>query len=261
MAVDGGPENREGIIMQIKLNGTKAASRLVLTASAMIAAVVCATMPARALDSQRPSERSVVVVGDGSVAVAPDHARIRSGVTTRGKTAREATDANSKAMAAVMAALVNAGVAQSDIRTARFTVQPVYVTQQNEQKLSGFAVSNQLSVTIRQIDKVGETLDRLIAAGATDAGGVEFLHSDIAKALDQAREAAMADAKRKAVLYARAADLNLGDVNWITEDAGAPPPYPMLRAMAASGAAPSVSIAAGEDTLHVHVTVGFDLAH
>jgi uncharacterized protein YggE len=246
--------------MQIKVNRARATSRLMLAASAMIATVMLATMPARADDAQRPSERRVVVVGDGSVTVVPDHARIRSGVTTRGKTAKEAADANSKAMAAVMAALVNAGVAQKDIQTARFTVQPVYVTQQNEQKLSGFAVSNQLSVTIRQIDKVGETLDRLIAAGATDAGSVEFLHSDTAKALDEAREAAMADAKRKAELYAHAAGVSLGEVNWITEDAGAPPPYPMLRAMAAP-AASAVPIAAGEDTLHVHVTVGFDLAH
>ena len=171
----------------------------------MIAAAICVAAPARADDAQRPPERRVVVVGDGSVTLAPDHARIRSGVTTRAKTAKEATDANSRAMVAVMAALVNAGVAQKDVQTARFTVQPVYVTQQNEQKLSGFSVSNQLSVTICQIDKVGETLDRLIAAGATDAGGVEFLHSDTAKALDEAREAAMADAKRKAELYAHAA--------------------------------------------------------
>ena len=245
--------------MRAKVNRARAVLQLILAASAMIAAAICVTAPARADDAQRPPERRVVVVGDGSVTLVPDHARIRSGVTTRGKTAKEATDANSKAMAAVMAALVNAGVAQQDIQTARFTVQPVYVTQQNQQKLSGFAVSNQLSVTIRQIDKVGETLDRLIAAGATDAGSVEFLHSDTAKALDEAREAAMADAKRKAELYAHAAGMSLGDVNWITEDAGAPPPYPMMRAMAAM--APSVPIAPGEDTLHVHITVGFDLAH
>jgi uncharacterized protein YggE len=247
--------------MQAKSNGTRAASRLIFSAAAMIAAATLTAMPVRADDAQRPPERRVVVVGDGSVSLAPDYARIRSGVTTRGKTAKEATEANSKTTAAVMAALVNAGVAQKDIQTARFTVQPVYVTQQNEQKLSGFAVSNQLSVTIRQIDKVGDTLDRLIAAGATDAGSVEFLHSDTAKALDEAREAAIADAKRKAELYAHAAGMSLGDVNWITEDVAAPPPYPMFRAMAAPGAAPSVPIAAGEDTLHVHVTVGFDLAH
>jgi uncharacterized protein YggE len=246
--------------MQLKVNRITAASPLILAASAMIAAAILTTSPTRAQETQRPPERQVVVVGDGSVTLAPDQARIRSGVTTRGKTAKEAADANSKAMAAVMAALVNAGVAEKDIQTARFTVQPVYVTQQNEQKLSGFAVSNQLSVTIRQIDKVGETLDRLIAAGATDAGSVEFLHSDTVKALDKAREAAMADARRKAELYAHAAGMNLGEVNWITEDAGAQPPYPMLRAMAAP-AASAVPIAAGEDTLHVHVTVGFDLAH
>ncbi len=62
-------------------------------------------------------------------------------------------------------------------------------------------------------------LDKLIAAGATDAGSVEFLHSDTTKTLDRAREAAMADARRKAEVYAHAGGLSLGGVAWITEDA------------------------------------------
>ncbi len=246
--------------MPLESNSVGAGSRLILAASVIIAAMISLALPARAEDSQRPPERRVIVIGEGSVTLAPDYARIRSGVTTRAKTAKEAADADAKAMTAVMAALANTGIASKDVQTARFTVQPVYVTQGNEQKLSGFAVSNQLSVTVRAIDKVSDVLDRLIAAGANDAGGVEFLHSDTAKALDTAREAAMADAKRKAELYAHAARMTLGDVNWITEDSSYTPPYPMMRAMAA-GAAPSMPIAAGEDTLHVRITVGFDLAH
>ena len=128
-------------------------------------------------------------------------------------------------------------------------------------KLTGFSVSNQVSVTIRQIAKVGEVLDRLLTAGATDVGNIEFLHSDISKALDQARQAAVADARRKAELYAHAAGLTLGPVAWITEDSGSIPPVAMKALRTTGGMAAPVPIAAGEDTLQVRITVGFDIAH
>ena len=173
---------------------------------------------------QQPSrpETRVIVNGEGSVSVQPDYAQIRAGVTTKAKTVKEATEANTKLMGAVTAALRDSGIEQKDIQTSHFSVQPVYASPQpnTEPKLSGFSVSNQLSVTIRQIATVGTILDRVITAGATDVGGVEFLHSDLSRALDQAREAAVADARRKAELYARAAGLELGRVVWVTEDPG-----------------------------------------
>ena len=205
----------------------------------------------------------MIVIGEGSVSLAPDYARIRSGVTTRAKTAKEAADANGKAMAAVMAMLLSAGIEQKDIQTARFSVQPIYESRQpnTEQKLTGFSVSNQVDVTIRQIGKVGEILDRLVTTGATDAGNVEFLHSDLSKALDRAREAAVADARRKAELYAHAAGLSLGSVNWITEDSGYAPPMAKTAVRAFDGGSAPPPIAAGEDTLYVRITVGFDMSH
>ena len=151
-------------------------ARGLLPAAVTVAAAVIIAIPAQAQLSQSSPERRVVVIGEGSVNVVPDYARIRSGVTTRAKTAKEAADANSKAMAAIIAALLSAGIEQKDIQTSRFSVQPVYVMPQpgTEQKLSGFSVSNQVSVTIHAIDKVGEILDRLITAGATDAGSVRI---------------------------------------------------------------------------------------
>ena len=85
-------------------------------------------------------------------------------------------------------------------------------------KTDGYKVSNQIRIEIHQIGKVGEILDSLVSAGATDVGNVEFLVSDPSKALDAAREAAIADALRRAEVYAKASDLRLGRVVWITED-------------------------------------------
>jgi uncharacterized protein len=207
---------------------------------------------------QQAPEARIVVMGEGSISVTPDYAQIRSGVTTRAKTVKEGVDANSKLMVAIIAALKDAGIAEKDIQTARFSIQPVYTPQEprTEPKLSGYSVSNQVNVTIREIGKVGDVLDRVVAAGATDAGNVSFLVSDASKALDQAREAAIADARRKAEVYAKASGVQLGRVEWITEDSGSGPSVPT---MARAEAAP-VPIASGENTLRVRVTVGFDIA-
>ncbi len=209
----------------------------------------------------RASASRVVVVGEGSVSVAPDVARIRSGVSTRGKTVREATETNSKTMAAILTALADSGIPQKDIRTAQLSIQPVYASQdpRGEQKLVGYSVSNHVDAKIRHVEKLGEILDRLIAAGATDVWNVEFQVADPGKALDQAREAAIADARRKAELYARAAGVTLGRVVSIEEESGRSAPLPM-RALAAPGASAQVPIAPGESTLRAAVTVGFDIA-
>lgn len=235
-------------------------SRHFLSSAAILAAAVfVATAQAQAQQPQSPPEGQVIVVGDGSTNVRPDYAQIRSGVTTRAKTVKEAIGANSTLMAAVTAALLGSGIAQKDIQTSQFSVQPFYAPPDPhaEPKLSGYSVSNQVTVTIRQIGNVGDILDRLVTAGVTDVGNIAFLLSDPSKALDQAREAAIADARRKAELYARALGLTLGRVAWITEGSG----YMPMRAMVASGAAaPPVPIAAGEDTLQVRITVAFDIA-
>jgi uncharacterized protein YggE len=240
------------------------AARLFLATLASAATFACLvpSVEAQTLPAQSAPFVGIVVVGEGRVTVAPDYAQIASGVTTRGKTVKEASDANSKTMAAVIKALLDSGVAQNDVQTSRFSVQPVYVPQEprTEPKLAGYSVSNQVRAKIRQIDKLGEILDRLITAGATDVGNVAFLVSDPSKALDQTREAAIADARRKAEVYARAAGIRLGQVEWITEASGFGP-VPLRGQGASAARAAAVPIATGEDTLEATVTVGFTIAH
>jgi uncharacterized protein YggE len=233
------------------------AARIVLFAACLAAAVP----PAQSQQPPTLPGARIIVTGEGSVHAAPDSAQITSGVTSQAKTAKEATDANSKAMAAIDAALRGAGVAQNDIQTARFSVSPVYGPQRTNapQKLVGFSAANEIRISVSQIGSVGQILDTLIAAGATGVDGVQFLHSNLAQLLDQARQAAMADAKRKAELYASAAGLTLGSVAWISEE-----PLYAPTAMAGASFAPAraaVPISPGEDTLRMQITVGFEIAH
>ena len=241
----------------------RVASRVFSCSTAFLAAaaVFVPTVQATAQRTQSPIGH-VIVIGEGSVSVTPDYAQIGGGVTTRAKTVKEAMDANSRSMAAIIKTLRDSGVAQSDIQTSRFVVQPVYAPQEprTEPKLAGYSVSNRVRVKIRQIDQIGEILDRLVTAGATDIGNVEFLVSEPSKALDHAREAAIADARRRAEVYAQASGIQLGRVEWVSEVSGFAPPAPMRSSEASAMTAASVPITGGEDTLRVRITVGFDIA-
>jgi uncharacterized protein YggE len=241
----------------IEVNAPRFWARSILLAATILAGTVDA-------QAQQPQPWTlaghIVVTGEGSVSVPPDHAQIRGGVTTRARTVKEAADANSKLMTGIVAVLADFGIEQKDMQTSRFSIQPVYAPPEPraEPKLSGYSVSNQVIVTIRQISRVGELLDRLVTAGVTDVGNISFLPSDTSQLLDRARTAAVADARRKAELYASASGVTLGRVAWITEDSGYAPLAPMGMPRAAASA-PSVPIASGEDTLQVRITVGFEI--
>jgi uncharacterized protein YggE len=243
-----------------------AVKRLAPASGAVLLAILLSTVAAPLRAQQPPGPppplppARIIVTGDGSVTVPPDYAEIASGATNQAKTAKEASDANAKVMAALNAALKNDGIAANDIQTLRFSVSPVYGTpQQNAPpKLVGFSVSNELRIKVSQISKVGEILDSLIQAGATDSGSVQFQHSNMSQVLDQARRAALADARRKAELYAQGAGLKLAGVAWVTEVPVNASPTPFaVRAYAAAG---SVPISAGTDTLSVQITVGYEAA-
>ena len=113
---------------------------------AVATTLVFSGIGAYAQQPQQAPEARIVVTGEGSVSVTPNYAQIRNGVTTRTKTVKEGVDANTKLMVAIIAALKDAGIAEKDIQTARFSIQPIYAPQQpgTEQKLSGYSVSNQV---------------------------------------------------------------------------------------------------------------------
>lgn len=223
--------------------------------------IFVAPTQAAAQQPQSTPDGRVIVIGESSVSVPPDYARIMSGVTTRAETLKEAIDTNSKLMDAIIAALLNSGIAQKDVQTSQFSAQPVFAPQEPraEPKLSGFSVSNQVIVILRQIGRVGEILDHMVTAGATDIGNIAFLLSDPSKALDRAREAAVSDARRKAELYARASGIGLGRITWITEDLRYAPPNLTEALLAPAARTASVPIVGGDDTLQVRITVGFEI--
>lgn len=217
--------------------------------ASIVSIVSLAPLPSFAID------KLVTVTGEATVAVAPDAAMIRIGVSSQDKTAREASDANAKQMTAVLAAIKGNNIAERDIQTSRLSLQPQYdPNKSGTARLTGFQATNQVTVRIRDIGKLAAVLDSAIGAGANEMSGIEFIVSEQSKLLDRARDDAIADAHRKAELYAKAAGAKLGHVVAISEEGSAPPQRPMQALRA--GAVP---ISPGEQTLTAVVTVSYEL--
>lgn len=233
-------------------------SRRLLAGSVALVAAVALTAPAARAQAQM-IDKVITVTGEANVSVAPDLAMIRGGVTTQGKTAKEASDANAKEMMAVIDALKAAGIAERDIQTTRLSIYPQQdPNKAGKARIIGFQASNQVNVKLRDINKIADALDRMISAGANEISGVSFSVSDPSKALDAARKEAVADARRKAEIYATAAGVGLGRAVVIQEE-GTPALFqPKAMVMRASAAPP---VQPGEETLRISVTIGYELMH
>src|SRR5581483_695735 len=196
-------------------------SPMIARAAVLVSLLMAGALVAPAAAQMGDLPPSVTVTGEATISVAPDRAIVRAGVTSQGRTAREAVTANNKAMAAVLASLKESGIADADVQTSRLSLDALRGNRDNAQQVTGFQASNRVSVQLRDIAKMGEVLDKLVSAGANTISGIEFVVSDSSKLLDRARAEAIADAKRKAEIYAQAAGVGLGRPVMIAEQ-GAP---------------------------------------
>jgi uncharacterized protein len=227
-----------------------AAHRLSLAAA--IAAVAWLSAPALA---QVPPP-AISVTGEATVSVAPDQAQIDAGVTSEAKTAREASEANNAAMGKVLLALKGANIDEKDYQTSRLSLQPQYAPNRTgPNAITGYRASNRVSIKLRDITKVANIIDTLVGAGANEIGGIHFVVSQASKVLDEAREKAVTDARRKAEIYAKAAGVTLGEPLSINEEGSAP--QPVFRGKVAAPMSITAPVAQGEETLSVSVNVSW----
>lgn len=231
--------------------------------AAAIAALFLATTafaaPAHATDT--PPPRTLTVTGEGESVGVPDIAYIDTGVVTEGKTAGAALTANTKAMNAIFKGLEEAGIEKRDMQTSQFSVYPVYEqiepqTRPQMPKIGGYRVQNQLTVKVRNLDALGGILDQVVKLGSNQLSGIRFAIDKPEPLIDEARQKAVADALRKAKLYAGAAGVALGPIQTITESSMGYAPQPMYaKSMMAMERDSSVPVAAGEQTLSASVTL------
>jgi uncharacterized protein len=221
----------------------------------LAATLVAATLLAAPALAETDFPSAISVTGEAQVFAPPDLAQLDAGVASDGKTAREAAEANNAAMSKVLAALKGAGLEDKDYQTSRLSLQPQYAPNRpGPSPIVGYRASNRVSIKLHDVAKVASVIDTLVTAGANDVGNINFTVTQASKLLDDAREKAIADARRKAEIYAKAGGVTLGAPLSISEE-GAPAPVFRGKMMAAAPMATSTPIAQGEETLSVTVAV------
>ncbi|MFB0613353.1 SIMPL domain-containing protein [Aurantiacibacter poecillastricola] len=198
-----------------------------------LAAAMIAT-PAAANVEITASGPVIALSVNESVALDPDIANLSAGVTVIAPTAVEAMRRNAVEMRGVIERIEALGIDEDDIQTTGVNLNPEYDYNQQtrEQEFRGYRVSNRVSVKLRDIQRTGEVLDALVAAGATDIGGIGWGVDDTAPAIEQARQAAFATAHQRARDYAQLS--GYGDIRLleISESVSSNIPMPMMRQVA-----------------------------
>lgn len=231
--------------------------RIAASTAALIGALATFVPPAAAADTAH----TITVSGSAEARGAPDQAQLSAGVTTVAPTAAAALADNARTMTTVFDTLKRLGVPERAIQTTNFSVSPQYppynANDRGLQKIVGYQISNQVNVTLDDTRKLGPALDALVHAGANQINSVSFSIKDADALEAKAQADAVADARRRAETYAKAAGVSLGGVVSISEGA-TEAPRPMYRAMAAQGA-PVTPTAAGEQSVTANVTVVFEI--
>lgn len=202
---------------------------------------------------------TITVTGSASVTLKADYARISVGVSSKAATVEQAANENNAAIYAVIDALKEAGVAEEDIATSNYSVYAEYdYASFGGQKLTGYNVTNQLTVIIRDMDHIGATLDKATAAGANNIYNIEFLSTKADEAQDEATVYAVQDAMRRAKLLASAAGLNLGGIKSISDTVAS---YGIVTRSYASklDAVAGNSILPDDTSVSASVTIVFEL--
>jgi uncharacterized protein len=209
------------------------------------------------------ADRYIQVIGEGAVDAVPDFARVTLGVTTAGKDAGEAMAANAKSANALVTLIKSEGVAPGDIRTSAMSISPVFsqpsAGHAGEPTITGYSVSNNVTVTVRDLPRLGGLIDKAVAAGANAICGIAYGENDPSALLDKARPLAVADARRKAEIYASAGGAKIGRLMVLTEESGVRPPVAFAARAYAPGGSAATPIEAGEEKLRVTVTAQFEL--
>jgi uncharacterized protein YggE len=231
---------------------------------ALAAAIVLAlAVPATAQDNPPTLSAS----GEGVENAAPDMAVVTLGVLSRAATAREALDSNNADMDKVIQAVRGQAIADKDISTTGFSINPVYSRppqprageEPAEPRIVAYQVSNQIRIVVRDIDKTGAVVDSAVTAGANQAGSINFDIDDRQGLADKAIAAAIADAKRKAELMAEAAGVRLVRVLNVNANEGGGRPMFRLEARDAASA-PPVPVMGGELSVSANAQISWEIA-
>ncbi|MFQ3664738.1 MAG: SIMPL domain-containing protein [Sphingomonadaceae bacterium] len=220
----------------------------------LVSAAAVTAQPAR-------EPATISVTADATRTAVPDVATITAGVVTQAADAAAAMAENNKRMTAVVAAIRRAGVADRDLRTSQIAVQPQYrYGEGRAPAITGYQASNQVTVRLRDMGRIGPVLDSLVKEGANRIEGPSFGLDRPEPLLDEARAEAVSRARARADLLAKAAGVRIVRVLAISEGVQRPEFRPLMRAAVMEMAdSPAPPVALGENELRASVTVVYEI--
>jgi uncharacterized protein YggE len=236
-----------------------------LVAPLMFVAAVCGNGNTTRIENSGDNQpHGITVAGEGKVSGKPDLALITLGVSTLRPTVAEAREAAGAALTGMIDSMKRNGVADKDIQTQQLSIYPEYDYTGSQQTLRGFRVSNTVSAKLRNIDNTSKVVDDAVAAGGneTTIQGIAFTIDNPESLRQQAREAAVADAKEKAKTLASASGVDVGNPIVISETGGYQPPIAYDRAAGAASAPEanaSTPIQPGELDVVINVSVTWEI--
>jgi uncharacterized protein YggE len=205
-----------------------------------------------------PATHTISVSATGKVTIVPDVARVNLGVTITKPTVKAARSAAASVMTNIIAAVKAQGIADADIQTVGLNLYPQYANGSST-RIAGYSISNQIQITIRDLDKAGDVVDTATAKGATEVNGISFELADPAKAMNDARASAVAAAQASAQAMATAGHVTLGSVVSISDTNPATPIYYGAARLAPVGSVPT-PVQVGTQDVSVLLTVVFEIA-
>lgn len=253
--------------MHLSSSSRRNPATIFLVLMAIVLAATAAWAPAAAAQpTPIPSDalRTITVQGTGIVSTTPDTAAVTLGIRTSNESLKAAQDDVTGRLTTVTETLTGLGIAAEDVKTSSYNINPIneYDDDGNFRGIRGYEVSVSLRVTVRDLDSLGNVLDQSVDAGVNDVWGISMYVNDTTEAANQARQAAMADARSRAEEFARSEGLLITGVYLITEDSAPAPPtqrstqdasYTMEADMAEANT--PVPISPGSTDVRVDVTV------
>lgn len=242
-------------------------SRSFLLKTALAASLIAAgtVLPAAA----EPMTATLSLTADGVVSAVPDMAVVTVGVVSEAAAAGDALTDNNGKMAGLIEALKGAGIAERDIGTSGFSIDPVMVYPparndgtQDPPHITGYRVNNLVTVRIRDLAAAGSILDQVVRIGANQVQGITFTVADDTAMKAEARKKAMGEVRGLADLYAEAGGFRIVRILSVSEQGSYTEPLPAMAMarMAADSMGESVPMAAGERDIRVTVSVTWEIA-
>lgn len=211
-------------------------------------------------------DRDVITIdGTGKVTAKPDVAIINLGVQTEALTVKETQKNNTQKMNAIVAAMKDLGVADKDLLTSNYSLNPKIDWRDGRQNIIGYTITQNLTVKLRDLDKAGDVLAKAAELGMNQSGGIQFTIDEPKTLQERARTLAIEDARKKADQLAKELGLKIVKVVTFSEGGyGAMPPMPMYEAKAQMNASidqalPSPDIQSGSLDVVTNVNVTFEV--